>query len=551
MLEGCTPWPKELAERYRRDGCWQDRTLGELARAWAAANPDKVAVVGGGQRVTYAEVDQLSDRLAYRLLELGITASQRVVVQLPNLPAFVPVCVALFRIGAVPVFALPAHREHEIRHFCELAEAVAYVVPARLGDFEFLGLARELLDSVPSLRHALIAGTGDAGEPFISLDGLLNDPVDDDVRAVADARRPDPADVAFLLVSGGTTGLPKLIPRTHNDYAYGVRLSAEIAAFGPDEVYLVSLPAAHNFPLGHPGLLGAMQVGGTVVMSPNPDPKEVFPLIERERVTSTALVPALLLRWMDSPERERWDLSSLRLLQVGGQRLQPEVARRALSTFGCQIQEAFGMAEGLCNFTRLDDPLDLIVDTQGRPMSPADELLIVDPQGQPVEEGEPGELLTRGPYTIRGYYRAPEHNAKTFTEDGFYRTGDVVRMHPSGNLTVEGRVKDMINRGGENISAEEIENLLAAHPNVQNVAVVAMPDPRLGERVCAYVIPGASEPPTLEDLRAFLGDRIARFKWPERVEVVDAFPTTSVGKVDKSRLREDIGAKLETEHAIT
>jgi 2,3-dihydroxybenzoate-AMP ligase len=313
----------------------------------------------------------------------------------------------------------------------------------------------------------------------------------------------------------------------------------------------VSLPISHNFPLSSPGLQGVFQSGGKVVLAETPEPAEAFALIERERVTATALVPALAIRWLDAPERERYDLSSLRLLQVGGARLNPEPARRVRSVLGCQLQQVFGMAEGLVNYTRLDDPEEIVVETQGRPVSPADEIRIVDEDDRDLPPGEPGNLLTRGPYTLRGYYKAPEHNRRAFTTDGYYRTGDVVRLHPSGNLVVEGRDKDMINRGGEKISAEEIENLILAHHSVFNVAVVAMPDAVLGERTCAYVMlkPGATL--AFDELIAFLLQKqIARFKLPERLEIVDAFPLTSVGKVSKQDLRDAIAYKMRREGLI-
>ena len=284
-------------------------------------------------------------------------------------------------------------------------------------------------------------------------------------------------------------------------------------------------------------------------MSPNPE--IAFPLIERERVTITAQVPAVTIQWLDSPWRDKYDLSSLRVLQVGGSRLPAEVARRVKPLLGATVQQSYGMAEGLVNGTLLDDPDEVLFNSQGRPISTADEIRIVDSNGDPAAAGEPGELLTRGPYTVCGYYKAAEHNARAFTADGFYRTGDVVRLLPSGNLSVEGRVKDLINRAGEKISAEEVENLILGHPAVLNVAVVAMPDRVLGEKVCAYVIarPGASL--TLEELRQFM-DRagIAKFKLAERLQLVERFPLTTVGKISKKDLREDITAKLRAEGKI-
>ena len=360
--------------------------------------------------------------------------------------------------------------------------------------------------------------------------------------------RPDPADVALFLLSGGTTGLPKLIPRTHDDYAYNSRASGELCDIGPDTVYLASLPIAHNFALASPGIQAVFQRGGKVVLTSSTEPADAFALIERERVTVTALVPALALRWLESTERVRFDLSSLRLLQVGGARLNPEAARRIKPTLGCGLQQVFGMAEGLLNYTRQGDPESEIVQTQGRPCSPDDEIRIVDEEDRDVSAGRTGQLLARGPYTIRGYYNAPEHNRRAFTSDGYYRTGDVVSLSAGGNLMVEGREKDMINRGGEKISAEEIENLILGHPGVFNVAVVGMPDSVMGERACAYVIPKPGATLTFQELIAFLKQKqIAAFKLPERLELVASFPLTSVGKVSKKDLREDIVRKSKEE----
>jgi 2,3-dihydroxybenzoate-AMP ligase len=329
---------------------------------------------------------------------------------------------------------------------------------------------------------------------------------------------------------------------------YNYRQAARVCDFDADTVYLVTLPVAHNFPFGCPGALGTFEAGGQVILSTDPSPASAFAAIAQHRVTATALVPTLVIRWLDAPERTAYDLSSLRTLQVGGARLNPEIAQRVEPTLGCRLQQVFGMAEGLLNYTRDDDPAEEVIVSQGRPMSPADEIRIVDEDDREVGEGEPGELLTRGPYTIRGYYRADEHNATAFTADGFYRTGDTVRRLPSGNLIVEGRTKDLINRGGEKISAEEIENLILGHAAVRNVAAVAMPDPTFGERTCAFIVLREGAMLRLEELVGYLrGTGVAGYKLPERIECVAALPLTSVGKVNKRALREEIGAKLEAE----
>ncbi len=544
MLEGFTPWPKDVAERYRRRGYWRDRTLGEHLDAWAEVYGHRAAIVSGEQRVTYRRLQERVDRLALHLLQLELEPGDRIVVQLGNVPEFVYLYFACAKIGVLPVMALPLHRFAEISYLADFSRATAYAAPARIKDFDYSKLAREVRRAVPTLRRVLIAG--DVDEEAIAFADLLADPIEQ--RVSLDrlaAARPDPGDVALFLLSGGTTGQPKLIPRTHNDYEYNSRVTGAVCGIGSDTVYLVVLPISHNFPLASPGLQSVLQAGGTVVLTDSTEPMEAFALIERERVTHTALVPALTIRWMEAPERERFDLSSLRVLQVGGAKLNAESARRIRPTLGCQLQQAFGMAEGLINYTRLDDPEREIVETQGRPCSPDDEFRIVDDEGRDVQPGEPGHLLARGPYTIRGYWNAPEHNRRAFTADGYYRTGDVVRLDRSGNLAVEGREKDLINRGGEKISAEEIENLILGHPSVFNVAVVAMPDPILGERTCAYVIPKPGASLTFQELVAFLKQqRIATFKLPERLEVVEGFPLTSVGKVSKKELREDIARKL-------
>ncbi|SDI08115.1 2,3-dihydroxybenzoate-AMP ligase [Sinosporangium album] len=518
------PYPEEFARRYRAAGYWRDETFGQMLRDRAAAHGDRIALVSGGERWTYRDLDRRADRLAAGLRRLGVRAGDRVVVQLPTTPAFYEVCFALFRLGALPVFALPAHRSAEIGYFCEFTEAVAYVIPDRFADFDYRALAAEV--KVP---HVIV--DGDAG-PYTSLDSLRGD-------APVPLPAPAPDDIAFLQLSGGSTGVPKLIPRTHDDYIYSFRASAEICALSEDTVYLCALPAAHNFPMSSPGVFGTLYAGGRAVLIPHGGPDTAFPAIAAEKVTITALVPPLALLWADAAARTAHDLSSLRLLQVGGAKLSEEAARRIGPALGCDLQQVFGMAEGLVNYTRFDDPEDTVVTTQGRPISPDDEILIVDDHDRPVRPGQTGHLLTRGPYTIRGYYRAAEHNRVAFTADGHYRTGDLVRQTPTGHLIVEGRAKDQINRGGEKIAAEEVENHLLAHPAVHDASVVAVPDTYLGERTRAYIVPRTPGTPLgAKDLRHFLRERgLAAYKIPDLFEFVEALPTTAVGKISKAGLR--------------
>ncbi|MCZ7562937.1 MAG: AMP-binding protein [Burkholderiales bacterium] len=497
-------------------------------------------------QLTYAEVDRLAERAALALLERGLRAHDIALVQLPNVREFVIVFFALHKIGVVPVLCLPAHRRAEIGHFAAATGAVAYFFAPGFRGFDYAAMAREVQAEAPALRH-LIA-TGEGAEPGVDYLGpwLARDRGPGEARAALARQRPDPFDVALMLLSGGTTGVPKLIPRTHADYLYNARECARVLGWSSDTVFLAGLPLAHNFALGAPGMVAVLAVGGSVALGTSTDAEALFEAVARHGVTVLPATPALLITLLDAARRVRHDLGSLRQVCVGGQRMLPELYDRLRAALPQAVPlHAFGMAEGLTNLTRPGDAPRVARETQGRPVSPADEIRIVDDDGAAVPEGEVGELLARGPYTIRGYYRAAEHNRSAFTADGFYRTGDLVRRHASGNLVVEGRKKDLINRGGEKISAEEIENLVLAHDRVRMAAVVAMPDPVMGERACAFVILKEGASLTLGELNAFLLAReIAKFKLPERLEVVESFPLTAMGKVAKKALREVIASRL-------
>lgn len=508
---------------------------------------------GGGvnqplQRWSYAQFWQKVETAAAGFLASGLQPGDRVVVQMGNVPEFYSVVFGLFRAGLIPVYALPAHRTREIAHFIDKAEASAYVALQQYEQFDYRTLARELRQQAFShdlFEQVFIVG-GDAAE-FTAFDAFQSDTVRLPDLASADA---DPQAVAFLQISGGSTGLSKLIPRTHDDYIYSFRASNEICGITQDSVYMVALPAAHNFPMSSPGAFGAFYAGATVVLSPSPSPEAAFPLIASERVTAVGLVPPLALLWAQAASGtggagQVHDLSSLRTLQVGGAKLTPEAARRVSASLSCQLQQVFGMAEGLVNYTRLGDDEATVIETQGRPISADDEVLVVDDLGQPVPEGQPGYLLTRGPYTIRRYHNDDAANARSFTDDGYYRTGDMVLRNARGYLTVQGRATDHINRAGEKVSAEEIEDHLLAHPQVFDAAVVSIPDEYLGERSCAFVIARQGEKPRAIEIKQwFKGRQIAAFKIPDQIVFVDSFETTAVGKTSRKELRARLRAQL-------
>jgi 2,3-dihydroxybenzoate-AMP ligase len=549
MLTGCVPWPAEEIRRWTAAGYREGRSVADIVRNAATRWPDHPAIVEDARSLTYARLQERVDALAAALLASGLRPLDRVVMQLPNSTEFVVTFLALSRIGAIPVMALRAHRHSEIRHFISASGAVAYMVPGVFQRYDYRVLARDMQQECPTLRTVFVLD--DAGHGHVPLRALLERPIGAPGRAALEALAVDPAEVAVMLLSGGTTSISKLIPRTHDDYVLNARLCAEAAGFDAGTVFLALLPLGHNYNLAAPGMLGVFYVGGTLVIGHGTDADQVFPLVERHGVTVIAAAVPLIAGWLDSATPARHDLSSLRVVQNGGARLAPELRRRVRAQWGAIPQEIYGTAEGLINMTRLDDPDELLFESSGAPVCADDEIKVVDDAGNEVPDGEPGELLTRGPYTIRGYYHAAEKNREAFTEDGFYRMGDIVRKR-GRHVFAEGRRKDLINRGGEKISCEEIENLIHMHPKVAQVALVAMPDAVFGEKACAFVVTRPGEQLGFEELTAFLrAQRIASFKLPERLEVVERFPTSLVGKILKRQLRDDIADKLRAEAVAT
>ncbi|KOT62970.1 MULTISPECIES: (2,3-dihydroxybenzoyl)adenylate synthase [Streptomyces] len=542
----------ERAARYRAAGVWTDELVGARIAERFRTAPDRCAVVDGERRTTYGELGHAVRAAAGRLRGLGIGPGDRVGVQLSNSTEYVVLVLALLEIGAPPVLILPAFRAHELDHIVSVTRPVALAVERGTRRSDALATARDLAARHPDLRHLLVRGAGDAADgTLVDLTELCRpEPgASGPVPPPAEAPGAAPHDAAVFLLSSGTTGLPKAIARTHEGYGYMIRTATVLAGVTERTVNLVVMPAEHGFVMNCPGLLGTLSAGGTAVLTTPASARHALELIERERVTHSTLVPTLALQWIAAARERTYDLSSLEVIQVGGARPSADLAAGLREVLGATVQQCYGMSEGLLCYTRLDDPVATADGTQGAPASPLDEMRVVDADGAEVAAGEMGELLTRGPYTVAGYYRNADATASSFTADGFYRTGDLVRLDARGNVLVEGRVRDVINRGGEKISAEELEQIARQHPGIADVAGVAMPHPLYGEAVCLYAVPaaGAAEAGEELDLRAvrrFLEDRgLARYKFPERLETVSALPLTGIGKIDKAALRKDIAAR--------
>jgi 2,3-dihydroxybenzoate-AMP ligase len=541
MLEGCTEFPAEFVDRYIRDGYWKAETIAEAVAASAHMHPDSIAVVDQNRALRFSQLIEEAAGLASIIEQNGLRRGDRIVIQLSNCVEFASLFLACMETGVIPVMALPAFRRAELEYLISFSDARAIAIAPEYRGFDHAGLARELAQDIPALEmiFASVPAAGCVHLSSVSQHRKLG------------AHRSDPNEVALFLLSGGTTGMPKLIPRTHADYLYNARCAAEVCALTSESRILLALPAEHNFPLACPGLLGAMLVGASAIFSQSTRAEDLAEIVHREKITHLPCVPTLAIALSDLPDASRDMIRSLRVVTVGGQKLQEPAARKFQQKYPwITIQQVFGMAEGLLCYTHLDDATEIAFTTQGRPLSSADEIKIVDIAGEPVSEGEIGELWCRGPYTIRGYYRAADRNLEAFSADGFYKTGDLVRRGAGGNLVVEGRIKDLINRGGEKINAEEIEAHLLALGELMIAAVVAMPDPALGERACAYVKlrPGATL--DLAAIRVHLEGRgVARYKWPERLEIVAEIPLTNVGKIKKTELRADIEKKIARERA--
>jgi mycobactin salicyl-AMP ligase len=536
LSDGFVTFPADRAAAYRQAGYWTGQPLDSILSNGAAQWPEVTAIVDSQRSYTFAELDDVADRVAGRLAALGMRAGDRVLLQLPNTTQFAVAFFGLLRAGVVPVMCLSGHRSAELSHFAGISGAVGLIITDTAAGFDFRTMAAQLQDEHPALRHVIV--DGDPGE-YLSW-SALTDPDGDAPRATPARDGFDAAEPALLLVSGGTTGLPKLIARTHNDYVYTAVASAQEYQMTSADTYLVALPAGHNFPLGCPGLLGAMTVGAPTVFTHDPSPENAFALIDKHHVTVTGLVNALAKVWAQACDWEPVLPESLRVVQVGGSRMTADEAEFILDNLTPGLSQIFGMAEGMLNFTRPGDPVDVLLHTQGRPMSPHDEMLVVDEHGDAVAPGEEGELLVRGPNTINGYYRAEEANARSFTPDGYYRSGDRVRIFTegprAGYVEVTGRIKDVIHRGGETVSASDLEEHLFAHPGIYAAAAVAMPDEYLGEKICAAVV-FSGKALTLAELNSFLDSRgVSSHTKPDMLAPLPSLPKTAVGKVDKKQI---------------
>jgi 2,3-dihydroxybenzoate-AMP ligase len=516
--------------------------------------PNKLAVVDDTTKVTWKGLKEKTNRLAVQLKRLGVGYGEFFVLQLLNVVEFFYMYFALNRIGAIPVMCLPRHRRLEIDHEIALHEAKGICIPSAGGKFDYVAMVEEIRQNHAYLKIFLTT-EGQAAHGWHSVEELLKGAAEMDYAAdYLDQFKPDPNDICTELLSGGTTGVPKGIPRTHNDYICGWDYVGRVTGYTVDSVGLIAIPAAHNAAMEN--VSGPLIFrGATIVLSGSSKPENHFRLVEKYRITHTLIIPVQIMYWMEDYHElsKKYDLSSLKVVAAGGQKVRPELVEWCIEELGVDFVNTFGMAEGPQLSNRWDSPKEVKMYTVGRPiiLDPEVQIRLVDDNDKEVKRGQVGEMIMKGPLTFKGYFRADEENKKTFDEQGFMHSGDLMSIREDGSYVVEGRKKDTILRGGENVYPERIEDRLKQLPKVANCAAIGMPDPRLGERLCAIVQPIKGEETNSEEIIDFLNkEGIAIFELPERVEIVGGWPLTAVNKIDKRRLRAYITAKLFEEDVI-
>jgi non-ribosomal peptide synthetase component E (peptide arylation enzyme) len=547
LLDGFIPYRAEDAERYKSLRWWGDLTFGDILDRAADRYPDKEAFVDSASRLTFSQARDRVNRLAISLMNLGINPTERVLVQLPNWNEFVYVYFGLQKIGAIDVLLIDRYRPYEINYLIRLTGATTWILPWKYRKTDYLPIIKEVLKESPQMKNVILVKGKDQRDYF-SLEAMVEgiELTEKNMTALAQ-RRPDPMQVAHMGPTGGTTGLPKVVPRTHNDLICSSEYAALAWEMDAKDICLLVGPIGHDLTFTK-GFLGSVLTYGKTVFLDSTDLEDICRTIEKEKVTALVWVPTLARRLVGFEGLDNYDLSTLKKMHCGGGASLPDLIKDVREKLGCTFFNGYGGTEGQTTLTRSNDDLEILYTTVGKPTCPYDSYKIVDRDGKELPADTPGELLIKGPGVFTGYYRNPEENEKMFDKDGYFKTGDVAKMDGNGNVTLVGRIKEMINRGGESISAVEVEKLIIDHPDVVFVAVVPMPDPEMGERVCAYIQPRPGARLHFDNILSFLKDKKASvLHFPERIELIDAMPFTKAEKIDKMALVKDIEKKIKSD----
>lgn len=526
-----------------------------LADAWdqnAQKFPDKEALVDPflEKRFTWEQLKRVSDNLALKLTELGIKRDEVLVSQQPNWVEHVIAHFAGDKAGILFLGLRTALREAEMEHILRLSEASAVIIPWRFRDFDHFAMLQGLQPKLPKLKHIIVMG-----QPIppgaISFEELMTQPPKREYPAdYLEKTRTRIDELADLMTTTGTTGMPKIAAHSGANLSLLGKIGAERLRMTGDDVVLTLVPYWTGINIVH--LCAAARVGAKmVVMERFSEPVEIFKAIEKERVTLTVTAPTVYYRMLEHPDMGHYDLSSLRVATSSGGALSVELASRIEQELRCKVTSIYGIIDGgFFSQHYVDEPQEARLSTVGRIVDGM-EVKLVDEEGNEVSRHEVGEITGRGAAVYEGYYHDPERVREAFDKDGFFHTGDLGRIDEQDNIILVGRKKDIIIRGGQNIYPGEIESLLLTHPSVGNVAVVGMPDPEMGEKACAFVIPKPGKQLTFDEMVSFLREKkIASYKLPERLEIISDFPVVGEAKVNKKELREILLQKLKAESKV-
>ncbi len=546
-LEGFTPYDPEDAKRYEKHRWWLGLTLGDMFDRASDLYPEREALVGSGKRYTWAELRSLVDKMAYNLLQEGFEPGDIVLLQFPNWPEFVISYYALQKAGLVMVSLTVNHTAREIAHLSNLTKPKGWILPDHYRKTDYLLLIKQVKEGNPVLEKVILVGD-EIPEGCLKFEDLLETKTGvEEIRSTLEQAHPDPGDVCQILPSGGTTGLPKGAPRTHSDYICNSEYKSKAWDLNVTDTVLVVSPVGHNLALVV-CVTGAVFHGAKQVLLDSTYPQDFCQIVQDEKITCTALVPTLISRFVSFEDLGDYDLSSLKKIYVGAANSPPELVKNVEERIGARYINAFGMVEGPLIQSRPHDPLEIRCNTIGRPCCPYDDIVTLDAKGKKTPAGVEGELSAKGPGVFTGYLKNPQANMDSFTPDGYFRTGDLAVIDETGTIRITGRIKDIIIRGGENIAARDVEDLISAHPKVEYVAAVGMPDPDLGEQVCAYIKPVRGATITHAEIVEHLEKmEVSKLHIPARTEFVEEMPLTAAGKADKKVLKKDIEQKLKAE----
>lgn len=530
----------ERINEYKSSGLWSDMTICDCLDESVKKYPDKIAVVDSrGKKLTYAQLNDISTRLSLGFLKLGFEKGDIVSVQLPNCVEYVCLYFAFARIGVVFNMLNATYRHNEVKNILQFCEVKAIFIPDEFRKFNYVNMLNDIRPELPALKHLFVVGAS-APEGMISYTDFSIRKWEEEIAPAAlEQVKPDADDVLTIIFTSGTEAQPKGVLHTHNTLISSEKSFAKALELTDEDVCFMPSPLTHATGFAHgvnlPVLLGQKSVSLDIW-----EPETALKMIENEKCTYSMGATPFLRTLFDCPNFDSYDISAMRFFLCGGAPVPKDLVMEG-DKIGLKILPVYGLTESFPHVTgRLTDPVEKIYGTDGRPC-PDIEVTIRDLDQNILPAGETGEEVSRGPNVCVGYFKRPDLNAKCFDADNCFYSGDLARMDADGNLIIEGRIKDIIIRGGQNISVKEVEDLLLTHPKIYNVAIVGMPDRKMGEKACAFVIPTKGETISLDDVTSFLREKqVAMFKLPERLEIVDAFPMTPSGKVQKYVMRNKV-----------